>query len=66
MPEPSRSIRYVKSEDEELQMDVEYARNRSMEENFINYCDHLTAAFAIAGIDIQNVKVKRVISYSNE
>ncbi|MEL7002531.1 MAG: hypothetical protein AAFN93_07325 [Bacteroidota bacterium] len=58
-----KTIRYALSEDEELQIEIETAIRNSMDQNLRNYCQHLMSVFALAGIDIQSLEIKKVISY---
>ena len=62
----SRTIRYADPEEDILQEEVEWALTQTMEERFRTYCDLMASLYAIAGIDITNYPVKRVIAYADE
>ncbi len=62
----SREIQYADPEEDILQIEVDIALNRTMEENFKAYCDTIVALYAMAEIDVENYPVKRVIAYAGE
>jgi hypothetical protein len=62
----SRKIQYADPEEDLLQIEVDIAVNRSMEDNFRAYCETIVALYAMAEIDVVNYPVKRVIAYANE
>ncbi|MGB3779582.1 MAG: hypothetical protein WA960_14575 [Tunicatimonas sp.] len=61
-----RTIRYVDLGEDILQEEVDFALTKTMEERFKIYCDVVVANFAMAGIDVMNYPVKRVIAYADE
>ena len=62
----SRKIQYADPEEDILQIEVDIALNRTMEENFKAYCDTIVALYAMAEIDVENYPVKRIIAYAEE
>ena len=62
----TRTIRYVDPDEDILQEEVDFALTKTMEERFKIYCDVVVANFAMAGIDVVNYPVKRVIAYADE
>ena len=62
----SRKIQYADPEEDMLQIAVDIALNRTMEENFKAYCDTIVALYAMAEIDVENYPVKRIIAYAEE
>lgn len=59
----TRQIKYIDPEEDILEQEVSWAANLSMEECFTEYCKHIISNYAIAGIDVLNYPVKRVIYY---
>ncbi|HYG39820.1 MAG TPA: hypothetical protein VD908_14435 [Cytophagales bacterium] len=59
----TRQIKYIDEEEDTLELEVEWAINRSMEDCLIEYCKHIISNYAIAGIDVINFPIKRNIYY---
>lgn len=62
----TRTIRYADPDEDILQQEVDAALTRTMEERLKIYCDVVVANFAMAGIDIVNYPIERVIAYADE
>ncbi len=59
----TRKINYIEPEEDILQQEVDWALQLSMNERFSAYCKHIIANYAMAGIDVLNLSVKRDIYY---
>ena len=66
MTDPTRTIGYIETEEEALNREVELAFSSTMEENFIRYCQVLSAQLAMQGIDLKTHPVERTIYYIDE
>ena len=64
--ENTRTIRYADPDEDILQEEVDTALTQTMEERFKTYCDVVVANFAMAGIDVVNYPIKKVIAYGDE
>lgn len=62
----TRTIRFIESEEEMLEEEVELAFNSTMEENLIRYCNVLSAQLAMQGIDLKTHPVERTIYFIEE
>ncbi len=62
----TRKIQYADPEEDLLQIEVDIAIARSMEENFQAYCETIVALYAMAEIDVLNYPIKRCIAYADE
>lgn len=59
----TRTIAYIDPNEDILDIEVETAANRSMEENLMAYCEFIIANYAMAEIDVLNYPVSREIYY---
>ncbi len=59
----TRKIDYIDQNEDLLDIEVEQALARTMEENFRVYCELIISNYAMAGIDVLNYPVKREIYY---
>lgn len=59
----TRTIAYIEDDEDILAKEVELALNSTMEENFLRYCEVLSAQLAMQGIDLKTHPVKRIIYY---
>jgi hypothetical protein len=61
--DPTRQIGYIEDDEDFLEKEAEWASQHTMEELLYIYCKHIAANYAMAGIDIKNYPVERVIYY---
>ena len=59
----TRQIKYIEPEEDTLQQEVDWAVNHGMEHRLTEYCKHIIRNYAVAGIDVRNFPVKRIIYY---
>ena len=59
----TRTITFISEDSDFLDEEVEMAINSTDEENFLRYCEVLSAQFAMQGIDLKSHPVERVIYY---
>jgi hypothetical protein len=59
----TRTIAYIEEDNDFLDEEVELAINSTDEENFLRYCEVLSAQFAMQGIDLKTHPVERIIYY---
>lgn len=59
----TRTIAFIEEDDNWLDEEVELAIHSTDEENFLRYCEVLSAQFAMQGIDLKSHPVERVIYY---
>ena len=59
----SRSIRFVDSEEDTLQEEVNTALQSTMKECLQIYCQVVATNFALAGINVDNYQMERTIQY---
>ena len=59
----TRKIAYIDSTEDTLQKEVDWAIRHSLQERFQIFCDHIVLNYLLAGIDVLNYPVKRVIYY---
>lgn len=62
----TRTISYINPDEDLLEIEVDLAVNRSMEQNFLVYCEHIVANYAMAGIDVVNYSISKEIYYIDE
>jgi len=59
----TRQIKYIEPDEDVLEQEVDWAVNHSMEQRLTEYCNHIIRNYAVAGIDVRNFPVKRIIYY---
>ncbi len=59
----TRTIAYIEEDNDFLDEEVELAINSTDEENFLRYCEVLSAQFAMQGIDLKSHPIERIIYY---
>ncbi|MDH5366459.1 MAG: hypothetical protein OEW67_05690 [Cyclobacteriaceae bacterium] len=59
----TRTISYIDENEDLLDIEIDIALNRTMEENFIAYCEFIISNYAIADIDVINYPIKREIYF---
>jgi hypothetical protein len=59
----TRTIAYIEEDNDFLDEEVELAINSTDEENFLRYCEVLSAQFAMQRIDLKTHPVERIIYY---
>ena len=59
----TRTIGYIDENEDLLELEVQQAATRTMEENFASYCEAIAAQYAMMGIDVYNYKPERIIYY---
>ena len=59
----TRTIGYIDENEDLLELEVQQAATRTMEENFAIYCEAIAAQYAMMGIDVYNYKPERIIYY---
>lgn len=59
----TRTIAYIEEDMDFLDEEVELAINSTDEENFLRYCEVLSAQFAMQGIDLKSHPIERIIYY---
>jgi len=62
----TRKIEFIEPDEDLLQKEVDWALSVSVEERFRVYCDHIVTNYLLAGIDVANYPVKRIIYYMDE
>lgn len=62
----TRTIRYADPNEDILQEEVDIALTQTMEDRFKVYCEVVVANFALAGIDVMNHPIDKVIAYADE
>ena len=62
----TRKIKYIEPNEDLLQKEVDWALTISMEERLRTYCQHIAANYSLAGINVYNYPVSKVIYYIPE
>lgn len=64
--DPTRTIKYIEADQDDLDEEVELAIKSTPEENLLRFCEVLSAQLAMQGIDLKTHPVERVIYYIDE
>ena len=59
----TRTIAFIDEDNDVLEEEIELAINSTDEENFLRFCEVLSAQFAMQGIDLKSHTVERIIYY---
>ena len=59
----TKQIKYIEEGEDVLQLEVDYAITKTNDELLIEYCKHIVANYAIAGIDILTYPIEKKIYY---
>ncbi len=62
----TRKIKYIEPDEDLVQKEVDWALSVSMEERLRTFCQHIATNYSLAGIDVYNHPVKKVIYYISE
>lgn len=61
-----RSIAYVKDNEDDNDLELDFALSSTLEERMIAYYQLLKANYAVSGFDLDNLKVQRTIQYADD
>lgn len=59
----TRKISFIEEDENQLEVELRVAQDKTIGENLIDYCNHIAANFLMAGIDIYNYPVKKNIYF---
>ena len=61
-----KKIKYIEPNEDLLQKEVDWALSTSMEERLRTFCQHIATNYSLAGINVHNYPVRKVIYYITE